>query len=470
MKLARSIYSILGLLSAMAVFPARAAAQDFSPYPAKKTTLDNGLDILIVEMPEFKDVLSFNMLVLVGARNEPEAGKTGFAHLFEHIMFRHKFNGEPDGYALAIDRLGAHNNAWTWFDVTFYHPLTFTANLEAVTRPSGEVIPGLLELEAARFTALDFNEEIFKTETGAVMGEYRKSATSPRLAMSEKQLALAYPDHPYGHTTMGFYDDVIDMPNHYEHARWFHSTYYRPNNCVLVVAGDITQEDLLPDLEAAFGGWEPGDIPAVPGLDPNLNGEKRGEVPWEAPVPPRVSVSYLSPRFVVGSKATAVGQVLGELLTSESAPLYRLLRSEKKTASSLHLSATEGFGPRLVELDAQLFNDQYADRGKELVEEVIDDVIAGCEDLKHFSQLEGAGQLLEMVKSKYKYDLLAQLNSPANVALSLAYYYRFERDPQVLDRLVRSVQELTPEDIDAFARDYFVADNRVVVTLAPVQQ
>ena len=101
---------------------------------------------------------------------------------------------------------------------------------------------------------------------------------------------------------------------------------------------------------------------------------------------------------------------------------------------------------------------------------MIDDVIAGCEDLKHFSELQGAGQLLEMVKSKYKYDLLAQLNSPANVALNLAYYYRFERDPQVLDRLVRSVQELTPGDIDAFARDYFVADNRVVVTLAPGQQ
>ncbi len=470
MKFAHSIYSILGLLTAMAVIPPRAAAQDFFPYPVKKTTLDNGLDILIVEMPEFKDVLSFNMLVLVGARNEVEAGKTGFAHLFEHIMFRHKFQGEPNGYDQAIDRLGAHNNAWTWFDVTFYHPLTFTTNLEAVTRRSGEVIPGLLELEAARFTALNFDEEIFKTETGAVLGEYRKSATSPSLAMSEKQLALAYPDHSYGHTTMGFYEDVIDMPNHYEHARWFHSTYYRPNNCVLVVAGDVSQESLLPGLEAAFGGWEPGDIPAVPGLDPNLNGEKRGEVPWEAPVPPRVSVSYLSPRFVAGSKATAVGQVLGELLTSESAPLYRLLRSEKKTASSLYLSATEGFAPRLVELDAQLFSDQYAGKGTALVEELIDDVIAGCEDLKHFSELEGAGQLLEMVKSKYKYDLLAQLNSPANVALNLAYYYRFERDPQVLDRLVRSVQELTPGDIDAFARDYFVADNRVVVTLAPVQE
>jgi zinc protease len=455
---------MLALLTTDAISSDAATKKVFT-YPTHKVTLDNGLDVIFIEMPEFKNVLSFNMLVLAGARNETEKGKTGFAHLFEHIMFRHKYDGVLNGYDDAINKLGAFNNAWTWFDVTYYHPLTFTANLE----PKNSGVPGLLELEASRFTGLAFDKKIFQTEAGAVLGEYRKSATDPGLAMEEKLSELLYPNHSYGHTTIGFLDDVINMPNQYEHAVWFYDTYYRPNNCVLIVSGDVRKDDLLPKIKSAFGGWQPKPTPPVTLQDPPQTGEKRGHVEWDADVPPRVTVAYKGTPFKTGSRESAVAQILPELLTSESASLFRTLRYEKKTVSSLSLSAqyAQGFDARPISCAARLYADQYKKRGTEYLNEVINDIAAGFNDLKQFSSNPNAASVLETVKSKFKYDFLATLDSPAGVASTFSWYYRFERDPDVLNKMVNAIQTLTPTDIDAYASKYFVENNRAVVTMAP---
>jgi len=401
-------------------------AKKIFAYPVHKVTLENGLDVVFIEMPEFKDVLSMNMLVLAGARNEVEKGKTGFAHLFEHIMFRHKFNGAVNGYDDAINKLGAFNNAWTWFDVTFYHPLTFTFNLDSKTLAHGQTFPGILELEASRFTSLAFDEKIFKTESGAVLGEYRKSATDPGLAIEEKLVELAFPVHSYGHTTIGYYQDVLDMPQHYDHAVWFYDTYYRPNNCILVVAGDVRKDDLLPKIRAAFASWKPKETPKVTLVDPPQTAELRGNVNWEADVPPRVHVAYKLPRYQTGDKWTAVGQILPELLVSESAPLYRKLRFEKKLVSTLGFyggaSYYEGFDPRLVNCYARLYADQFKERGESYLAEVERDINQGFDELKTFSLSTNAAGILETIKSKYKYDFLSGLDSPANVAATFALY------------------------------------------------
>lgn len=466
---------LIGLLLAILVVLSHDAfsvsRQRIFPYPVHKVTLKNGLDVIFIEMPEFKNVLSFNTLVLAGARNETEKGKTGFAHLFEHMMFRHKFDGIENGYDDAINKLGAHNNAWTWFDVTFYHPLTFTYNLDTKKLASGEKQPGLLELEASRFTSLAFDKKIFQTESGAVLGEYRRAATDPGLAISEKMLELAYPNHPYGHTTIGYLQDIIDMPNHYNHAVWFYDTYYRPNNCVIVIAGDIKKDELLPKIESAFSAWQPNPIPTVNIQDPAQTGEKRARVEWNAQVPPRVHVAYRIPKFVTGSTESAVGQALPELLVSESADLYRRLRFEKKTVTSLGFAegrrGYEGFDPRLINCAARLYLDRYKERGEAYINEVVGDIISGFDELKQFASSPKASEILEIVKSKFKYDFLANLDSPANVAETFAWYYRFERDPDILDKLIDSVQKLTPSDIEAYARKFFVENNRVVVTMTP---
>ena len=437
------------------------------PYTIHKRTLPNGLDVLIVETPEFKNVLSYNTLVLAGARNELEKGKTGLAHLFEHILFRHALNGQPGGYQDAMERLGAHNNAWTWFDVTFFHPLTFASNLTGRTVGSGR-LPGVLDLEASRFMSLSFDEKIFKTETGAVLGEYRNGSSVPTLKMSERLLALAFPNHPYGHDTIGYYEDVLAMPNHYEAAREFYDTYYRPNNCVLLIVGDVKTDEVYAQVKARYRDWQSKPTPPLPAPAP-LGGPKREAVQWPADVAPQLFLAYGMPRFHTGTAETAVGQLLSELLVSRSAPLYRRLRFEKQTASDLAFAegtqGFESFDPRLLTFDVQLVKEQYVQKGSAYFDEVIRDVEEAVENLKHFSRDKGSAQTLATLKSKYRNDFLTVMASPAQIAYNLAWYYRFERDPEVFEKLVTSVERLEPKDIDAFAQKYFVPGNQVMVTL-----
>jgi zinc protease len=438
------------------------------PYTIHKKTLPNGLDVLVVETPEFKNVLSYNTLVMAGSRNELEKGKTGLAHLFEHILFRHAYQGQAGAYQDLMERLGTYNNAWTWFDVTYYHPLSFTSNLAGRTL-AAEQLPGVMELEASRFEALDFNEKIFKTETGAVLGEYRNSSTFPTLRMSERLLALAFPDHPYGHETIGYYEDVVDMPNHYAAARAFYDTYYRPNNCVLVIVGDVKADEVFAQAEARYRDWQAKPVPAVPEAAP-LQGPGREHVGWPADVAPRLYLAYRQPRFETASVETAVGQLLAELLVSRSAPLYQKLRFEKQTVSDLTFAdgtrGFESFDPRLAIFDAQLFKEQYAQKGAAYLDEVIRDIEEGVETLKQFSRQKDAKQILQTLKSKYRYDFLAGMSSPAAIAENLAWYYRFERDAEVFEKLLASVERLQPRDVDAFAKRYFISQNQVIITMA----
>ena len=461
---ALSLLTVL-LLALPAAQAAPPAGEKVFPYPIHKKTLANGLDIIVIETPEFKDVLSYNTLVLAGARNEIEPGKTGLAHLFEHILFRHRYGGEENGYDTLMMKLGTHNNAWTWFDVTFYHPLTFTANLTG-----GQDLPGVLELEAARFTGLDFTEKIFKLEAGAVLGEYRRNASFPSLRLSERLFALLFPHHPYGHETIGYYEDVLDMPNEYPAAVDFYDTYYRPNNCIVVVAGDVEAGTIYELLEPHYANWEPKDVPPIEATGEPPMKEQREHVPWDAEVAPLVWVAYRMPAFDPASTEGAVAQLLSELLVTPAAPLYKKLRFDKQTASALGFEegtgGLESFDDRALIVSAQLYKDKYGERGEEYFDEVSADIIAGLDELKRFSRQKGARKLLKTLKSKYRYDFLAQMSSPADIALQFAWYYRFNRDPEVFENLLRGVEQLTPKDIERFARKYFVPENRAVVTLA----
>lgn len=437
------------------------------PYPVHKMTLANGLDVVVIETPEFKDVLSYNTLILAGSGREEEKGKTGLAHLFEHILFRHRYGGVDGGYDEWMGRLGTHNNAWTWFDVTYYHPTTFAANLER--RPQGG-LPGLVELESSRFTSLDFTEKLFKTETGAVLGEYRRLASFPSFRLEERLAALMFPHHPYGHSTMGDYADVLDMPNQFPAAKRFYDAYYRPNNCVLVVAGDVRAAEVFKAVEPWYADWKAAPVPPVRPTGEAPRREQREHAPWDADVSPLVWVAYRMPAFKPGAPQSAAAELLSELLVSPAAPLYKRLRYEKQSASALGFEdGTRGFesvDPRALVVSAELYKDKYAERGRAYAEEVASDVIAGLDELKSFSSQPGGAGLLKAVKSKFRYDFLAELSSPGAIAKSFSWHYRFSRDEKALDRLLESVEAVRPEDIEALAKARFTPENRVVLSLA----
>ena len=437
----------------------------FFPYPIYERTLANGLHILIVPTPEFKDMVSYTMPVFAGSRNETEKGKTGLAHLFEHIMFRHEYEGVPGSYAAMMNRLGTYNNAFTTYDLTFYHPFTFAQNLIGpIATPQGPT-PGVIELEASRFKGLKLDQKTFQVEAGAVLGEYRRIYSFPPQKMIEQMSPVAFPHHPYGHTVIGYLDDVEKMPQAWDTAWQFFHSYYTPNNTALIVVGDVNPHKLFPAIEKAYADWKPVPTPKIP--TPSEPKEHRSvHVDWEADVAPRLMVAYNTPAFNPATAESAVALVLDELLTSRSAPLYQKLRYQKQSVTSF-ATYTQPIStdPHWMLLGAELSLERFQKEGAKYVDEVRYDIISGTEALKNFSQEPNAARTLEVVKSKVKNDFLAGWDTTDHIAQSLATFYRFNRDPHVLDTLLQSVDELRPTDIDDYATKYFTREGRLVGTL-----
>ena len=196
------------MLAASAAFAQPKTAAKFFPYPVESKTLPNGLNVVVIPTPEFHGMVTYATAVLAGSRNETQEGKTGLAHLFEHIMFLHQYEGQPDGYQQAIRRMGAFNNAFTDYDLTFYHPTTFTSNLVGPVQGPDGPGPGLIPLEASRFENLKLDRKTFQVGAGAVLGEYRRIYSDPGEKMIEEMSPVAFPRHPYGHTVIGYEKDV----------------------------------------------------------------------------------------------------------------------------------------------------------------------------------------------------------------------------------------------------------------------
>ena len=174
------------------------------PFRASKKTLPNGLKIIVVPTG-FPNLVSLQIPVQTGSRNEVEPGKSGFAHFFEHMMFRGTKAYPPEKYQAILTKLGARQNAYTTDDYTNYHTTFAKEDLETV-----------LKIEADHFQNLSYDEEPFKTESRAVLGEYTKNSANPISKLIEVMRDSAYQKHTYKHTTMGFLKDIEDMPNQYQ--------------------------------------------------------------------------------------------------------------------------------------------------------------------------------------------------------------------------------------------------------------
>ncbi|MEZ4751090.1 MAG: insulinase family protein, partial [Bdellovibrionota bacterium] len=171
--------------------------------PHKTATLENGLKVFLVKYPS-TGVVAYQLGVRVGSRNEVEAGKSGFAHFFEHLMFRGTKTLSSEEFGAIYTENGVSYNAWTWYDMTNYHGEVASRYLDKI-----------LAAEADRFQNLDFSEAALKAEAGAVLGEYLKSASDPGFLMEETLQELAYKSHTYGHTTLGYKKDIEQYPNRY---------------------------------------------------------------------------------------------------------------------------------------------------------------------------------------------------------------------------------------------------------------
>ena len=417
---------------------------DLLPFKVTEKTLSNGLKVIIVPTG-FPNIVSLQIPVQTGSRNEVEPGKSGFAHFFEHMMFRGTKAYPPDVYNSIITRAGASQNAYTTDDYTNYH-ITFAK----------EDLDTILKIEADRFQNLSYAEDVFKTESRAVLGEYNKNSANPMSKLFEVQADNAFTTHTYKHTTMGFLKDIEDMPNQYQYSKVFFDRWYRPEYATIIVAGDVTPESVMPLVEKYWGSWKPGSFKAVIPAEPAPKGPIYAHVPWSTPTLPWVTVAFHGPAFSDTQKDYAAVDLLLDLYFGPTSALYkRLVEQEQKVDQMFpYLPAT--VDPQLLTVGARLKNKDDA-------------IYVRDQILKTFAEARSealpAGRLSD-AKSNARYSLVRSLDNTAQIASILARYVRFNRSYATLNNLFRVYASLEPKDLLAAGQKYFTDAGLVVTTLS----
>ncbi len=414
------------------------------PYKYHIKDLKNGLRVIVVPT-DYPNIVSLQIPVQTGSRNEVEPGKSGFAHFFEHMMFRGTEKFPNEKYTEILKNAGADQNAYTSDDVTNYH-ITF----------SKEDLETVLMLEADRFQNLKYSVEDFKTESKAVLGEYNKNSANPIQKLIEVQRNAAFQVHTYKHTTMGFLKDIEDMPNQYDYSLTFFDRYYRPEKSVIILAGDVNPEQAFKLVEKYWSSWKPGNFkPAIP-PEPEPMGAVYDHVAWTTPTLPWITVAFHGPAFSETKNDMATMDVIQQLAFSESSPLYQKLVVKEQKVDQLWAYFPDRVDPYLLTVAARVkdLNDVWYVRD---------------EILKAFAQLRTepvSAQRLAEIKSNLKYSFANSMDNSETIASALVGYVVRTKDPETINRVYRLYDTITPEDIQAKANQYFTDNRLVVVSLS----
>lgn len=418
---------------------------DILPYRAYEEILPNGLKVLVIPTGT-PHLVSVQIPVQTGSRNEVEEGKSGFAHFFEHMMFRGTERFSPEAYNAIITRAGARQNAYTTDDYTNYH-ITLAK----------EDLPAILELEADRFMNLQYSEPDFRTEARAILGEYNKSAADPLTRLFEAQREAAYRVHTYRHTTMGFLRDIEAMPEQFEYSRLFFERWYRPRYTTVIVAGDVDPLAAMDLVTTHWGGWAPGpanDI-QVP-QEPAPAGLAAVHVGWPTQTLPWVTVGFHGPAFSASDPDFAALDLLFDLAFGETSELYQDLVEDRQLVDQLIPWASGHQDPGLFTILARV-----KQPGDALL--VRDRILAAvCEARETLMDRER----LEDAKSNARYQFARTLDNSESIAATIARFVRYERRYETLNELYRQYAALTPEDLQRAGERFLGNERMVIATLS----
>ena len=367
---------ILLLACALAAAPARAAERKAFPLAYGQHDFPNGLRLITVPT-DYPNVVALYVVVQTGSRNEVEPGKSGFAHLFEHMMFRGTKAFPTARYEAALKQAGAASNAYTTDDHTAYH-----------TTFSKEDLEGMLAMEADRFQNLAYSEDVFRTEALAVLGEYNKNSAAPTSKLFEVLRETAFDKHTYRHTTMGFLKDIENMPNLYEYSREFFRRYYRPEYTTIIVVGDVKPETVRALVAKHWGGWKRGDYRAGIPVEPPQTAPRTNHVAWPTPTLPWVVVAFRAPAYSDTDKESAALDLAAALGFSKSSELYQKLVIEEQKADLLDASNPRSVRFQVAGIDDYLrrLSEQYGACG----EDALKGARAAIEELDLPSLLQAA--------------------------------------------------------------------------------
>lgn len=438
---------ILILLSLMICVPMLALGQTqkrkLFPYDYNIDDLPNGLRLVTVPT-DYPNLVALYIVVQTGSRNEVEPGKTGFAHFFEHMMFRGSENYTADQREAIFKRAGAETNAYTSDDRTVYHA-TF----------SKDDLDEIMKMEADRFKHLKYALPEFRTEALAVKGEYDKNSSTPVSKLFEKLRETAFTKHTYAHTTMGFIKDIEDMPNQYEYSLEFFKRFYRPEYATVVLVGDVTRQRALDLTKRYFGDWQRGNYVAKIPEEPKQGGARTAHIDWPSPTLPYLAVAFRGPAYSDTAKDKMALDFLAQIAFGSNSELYqKLVLKEQKVDS---------FGPSFGNsVDPQLFTVLARVKDPKDMDYVRNEILA---TFKRFTTEPIPQAKLDATRSRLRYSFAMAMNSSDAIAGTLAPFIALKRTPETIDKLAALMETITPEDVRAIAAKYFTEENRTIVTL-----
>lgn len=418
-------------------------AKDVFPYPATVRSLDNGLKVVLVPF-DSPGLVAYYTIVRAGSRNEVEPGKSGFAHFFEHMMFRGTQRFSTEAYNAVFGELGSDANAYTSDDVTVYHALFGKDGIERV-----------IDIESDRFMNLEYSESDFKQESKAVLGEYNKNYSDPENKLYEKVRETAFAAHTYKHTTMGFLADIKDMPNQYAYSLEFFRRFYTPSNCVVMVVGDIDVESTFKMIQKYYSPWKvPAYEPDIP-AEPAQTAPKSDRIAWENPALPQVAVAFKTPAFSAKTRDSAALDILFDLVFGETSPLYQDLVIREQKVEELYAYAPFRRDPGVVIVFTKIKDANAIDEVRDRIFKAVEDAAAKPADAKR----------LDATKSNIRYSFAMSLDTASSVAGHLTRFIGLTGDPAVINDMYRRYDEVTQEDLMRVAASYLTRARSTEVTL-----
>ena len=431
-----------GAASSAAAAPAKAAPATRVPGADQvhSTTLANGMKVIVWTDRDIPNVALYNW-VRVGSRNEVP-GITGLAHFFEHMMFNGTSKRQPGEFDRQMEARGGANNAFTSNDVTVYQDWVPRSALDLV-----------FELESDRLANLSFDPQVVESERGVVYSERRlRTEDSNEGFLFEQVQATAFVAHPYQIPTIGWPADIQSWK--LEDLQKFFKTNYAPNNCTLILVGDVSADEAFAMAKKylePIPRQEPP--PPVRTTEPEQLGEKRVNVQRNAQTP-LMYLAYKSPA-ANDPQGPAINLLVSILTEGDSSRLHRLLVEEKKLAIEVGGSFQEGFDPGLTWLTVTM--PEGADAAA--VEKVLDAALA---------QVVSQGVTeAELVRARNLYassfwKQIATINGKASL---LGSFEVFEGDYRKLFDSPAAYEKVTREDVQKAAALVFQRNRRTVGVL-----
>jgi len=431
-----AIFLILGLLTTVELN----AQVKVAPLTINQRTLSNGLRVVSLQ-DNSSPTVAIHVRYNVGGKNDP-IGKSGFAHMFEHMMFKSTKNMPNEKMDRITEDVGGYNNASTWDDFTNYYEVVPSNYLET-----------LLWAEAERMINLNVDDANFMSERDVVKEEYRQSVLAqPYGQFFEYIQSLSYTKHPYTRGVIGNLDQLNAATS--ADARAFHSLFYRPDNADLIVVGDFDQKQFDAWVDKYFGTLTHPNtkIPRVSVAEP----PKTKEVRFEKTAPnvpfPAVAISYLGPKS--DSKDIPGLEIAAKILSGgESSRLYQSLVYRQQIAQEASFDIQDKVdGGLLVFIGIASEGHTPAELERSLLAE-----------LKLIQDKGVTAGELEKARNQLVAEAVRRRETNDGKAIAIEQAISYQHDPNAVNTQIQRLQAVTAKDVQDLMKEYFADTNRVVI-------